>query len=517
MKGRLRVSVSKNMMYVIARIDKNGTDELTESYINSKLEELGVKTGMKPETIRTMIADATYEKEYVIAEGKQPTSGKDGYYSFFFDSDEKEYQPTVLADGSVDYSVQRELVKAGDLLAQYHPSKPGVFGYTVFANIVAPIPVKELPALKLRNVKRKDLSYYAETDGEVTYQNGKLMVNNVLTIKENATNIQGAIHYVGDIHVYGDVLLGTTITADGNIVVDGAVESATVTASKDIIIQKGIFGRNKAVIKAGGSIRTAMIEEAEVTAGESITFHYSYCSVLTAGEDIIADTKSGKVIGGITTAGNAILVKYAGNSAEIKTILRIQSDTYPIDPKCKIAIERGSYRGTELTFGNQTIRNVQENGEYHIVDGDIHHYMVNAYPHVQVNRKPIVDRNQPTILLVDDQPVVLKTFYSYLRADYHVLAVNSAKDAFALMEHILPDLILLDYKMPNMDGGAMLQNIRNATKKRYHDVPVIFITAVADREIVEKCLLLFPQGYLIKPLKKEELLEAVNNFFAGRD
>lgn len=503
-------------MYVVARIDKNGTDEITETYINSKLEELGIKTGMKPEIIRSMITDGTYEKEYVVAEGKQPTQGKDGYYSFFFDSDEKEYQPTVLADGSVDYSVQQELVKEGDLLAQYHPAKSGVFGYTVFANIVAPIPAKELPGLQLRNVKRKNMSYYAETDGEVQYQDGKLTVNNVLTIKENATNTQGAIHYVGDIHVYGDVLSGTIISADGNIIVDGAVESANITASKDIIIRKGIFGRNKAVIYAGGSISTAMIEEADVTAGESITLHYSYCSVLTAGKDIIANTRAGKLIGGITTAGNSILVKYAGNNAEIKTILRIQNDEFPISPKCKIVIERDSYRGTEMTFGDLTIKNVRENGEYHIVDGEIHHYMVNSYPYSRVKQKPVINRDQPTILLVDDQPVVLKTYYNYLRENYHVLAVNSAKDAFELMENVLPDLILLDYKMPNMDGGMMLQQMRKATKKRYHDVPVIFITAAADRKTVEKCLLLFPQGYLIKPLKKEELLEAVNNFFAGR-
>lgn len=58
-----------------------------------------------------------------------------------------------------------------------------------------------------------------------------------------------------------------------------------------------------------------------------------------------------------------------------------------------------------------------------------------------------------TILLVDDEPLILKTFYSYLCKHYHVLAVTSAGDAFALMENTLPDLILLDYMMPHMDGG----------------------------------------------------------------
>ena len=296
-------------------------------------------------------------------------------------------------------------------------------------------------------VNIQDNSYYAQTDGEVCYQDGTLTVNNVLTIKENATNTTGAIHYLGDIHVCGDVLSGTFISADGNIIVDGAVENAVMTATKDIIIRKGIFGRNKAVINAKGSIHTTMIEEADVTAGESITLHYSYCSNLTAGKDIIADTKEGKLIGGITSAGNSIRAKYAGNSAEIKTVLRIIKKENGIDPQCKIAIERECFRGTEMMFGTQILRNVIMTGEYHMVQGEIHHYALNGCSLERIEKTAVTNK-KPIVLLVDDQPVVLKTFYSYLRGDYHVLAVNSAKDAFKLMEHLLPDLILLDYKMP---------------------------------------------------------------------
>lgn len=48
------------------------------------------------------------------------------------------------------------------------------------------------------------------------------------------------------------------------------------------------------------------------------------------------------------------------------------------------------------------------------------------------------------------------------------------------------------------------------------DQPVIFVTAVAHKDTVTKCLLLYPQGYLIKPLTKSELLDVVNNFFSRR-
>jgi len=513
MKGNLKISVSKNMMYVIARVDPNGDEDITTSYVKNKLEELGVRAGIAIETIRDMVYKQQYEKEFVIAEGKEPTPGKDGYYSFFFKTETKEYQPTILDDGSVDYSIQREFVKEGDLLAKYYPAQPGVFGYTVFANVVAPLPAKDFAPLQIRGVVKKEMSYYAETDGEVSYDNGVLTVDNVLLIKENATNTTGFIHYIGDIHVCGDVLSGTTISAEGNIIVDGAVEAAFVTATKDIIIRKGIFGTNKAIIKAEGSVHTTIIEEAEVIAGEDITLYYSYCSSLTAKRDILADTMDGKLIGGVISAGNSIQAKSAGNIAEVRTRLRIYSEAPKIDSHCKIVILKESFRGVELVFGERIVRNVDEIGEYHFIDEEIHRYRLNSFRDTK-QKKPVVDIDKPTILLVDDQPVVLKTFYTYLYANYNVLAVNSARDAFTLMESVIPDLILLDYKMPIMDGGEMLEKMRNDTTKRYHDVPVIFVTAVADKEIVTKCLLLYPQGYLIKPLKKEELLEVVNNFFS---
>ena len=515
MKGTLRLSVSKNLMQVTAWIEADGENEITGTYIYDKLNELGVKTGIIPDNVTTLVRLGMYDTEMVVAKGKEPLPGTDGSYTFYFDVVKKEYQPAILEDGSVDYSIQYQLVKEGDLLAKYHPAKPGTFGYTVFADIVSPVPVKELSPLKLRGVKKKDNSYYAKTAGEVSYQEETLTVNNVLTIKENATNATGDIRYLGDIHVCGDVLSGTFISAEGNIIVDGAVENAVVKATKDIIIRKGIFGKKKAVITAKGSIHTTMIEEADVIAGESITLYYSYCSNLTARKDIVANTKEGKLIGGTISAGNSIIAKYAGNSAEIRTVLRIIKYENGINPQCKIAIERECFRGTEIFFGKRILRNVQMTGEYHLVEGEIHHYALNNFSFHQV--KPDAIKNKkPIVLLVDDQSIALKTFYSYLRADYHVLAVNSAKDAFSLMEQLLPDLILLDYRMPDMDGGKMLEKMRNEPEKPYHDVPVIFVTAVADKDTVTKCLLLYPQGYLIKPLTKVELLDVVNNFFARR-
>ena len=74
-----------------------------------------------------------------------------------------------------------------------------------------------------------------------------------------------------------------------------------------------------------------------------------------------------------------------------------------------------------------------------------------------------------------------------------------------------PDLILLDYEMPEMNGKMTLEKIREDASMA--DIPVIFLTAVADKEHITAVLRLNPAGYFLKPLEKEKLLEAVDKIF----
>ena len=512
MKGSVKIAITKNMMSASAFIDMDGDNELTEEYILELLEEKGIKAGIKKDVIKSIFQENSYGKEYIIAEGQPAKAGTPGFYEFFFKTGKKEYHPRILEDGSVDYSIQRELVKMGDLLAQYHPSKPGTFGYTIFANVVAPIPPKDLPVLHMSGVEKIDNYYYAATNGEVSYRDDTLAVNDVLTIEGNATNATGTITFTGDIHIRGDVISGVKIKAEGNVLVDGVVEGATIEAAKDIIIKQGIHGQGKAVIKTKGTVCSTFIEEAKVDAGQNITFNNAYYSVLTAQEEIHAEGRLGNILGGVTIAGKGIYTKSSGNATEIKTKLYISKHEDAIDPRCCIVIEKELFSGTEIHFGDVAFKGLDSSGEYHLVHGVVNRYEIGNFVYIP-EKKPVVEVKKPTILLVDDEPMILKTFYSYLSKDYKVMAVNSAKDAFALMEKTLPDLVLLDYRMPNMDGGQMLEKMRKMTWKWYNKVPVIFATAVTDKSVVEKCLSLYPQGYLIKPLGQDELLDVVNNFF----
>ena len=74
-----------------------------------------------------------------------------------------------------------------------------------------------------------------------------------------------------------------------------------------------------------------------------------------------------------------------------------------------------------------------------------------------------------------------------------------------------PDLILLDYEMPVTTGPQVLEMIRSESKTS--DIPVIFLTGKGDKESVMKVVSLKPNGYLLKTMKKDELLKSVADFF----
>lgn len=513
MKGVISINISKDMMTATATVERNEQYELTRETITATLDNYGIKTGIDQDAIEKILAGECFGQDIVIARGKDAVPGSDAHFEFKFDTGKREYKPRVLEDGSVDYSFQRQLVKAGDVVAVYVPPKPGFFGYTLFADVVAPVPSKGCKNLDLVGAERVDNEIRASIDGEVVLNGTTLSVVDYLSINGNASNVMGDIVYKGDIHVKGDVLAGTNIIASGNVYIDGDVEAANIDAGKDVVIKKGIHGQQRALIKANGSVCAYFVEEATIIAGDTVRFNYSYNSHIFSLTDVIAEGRYGAVIGGDVEARNNITVNSAGNDAEVSTILKIEETEGAIKQKASIVVQKQLFKGAEIQFGNNGTTLREHSGEYHLVRGIIKFYEIGTFEE-EIIVTPKTEQKKKTILLVDDEPIILKTFFTYLKNDYNVLAVPSAKDAFKVLDRTLPDLILLDYNMPVMDGGQLLEQIRKTTWRDYHDIPVMFASAVADKDVVRKCLSLYPQGYLIKPLSEKDLKDVLSNFFS---
>lgn len=118
------------------------------------------------------------------------------------------------------------------------------------------------------------------------------------------------------------------------------------------------------------------------------------------------------------------------------------------------------------------------------------------------------------ILVVDDSPLSLRGTKGMLEGKYDVMVAPSAKRAFKCMSKRMPDLILLDYEMPEMNGKDFLENLRFDAD--YFEIPVIFLTAKADKAHIASVLDLEPAGYFVKPLRQDKVLTAIEDVLAGK-
>ena len=121
---------------------------------------------------------------------------------------------------------------------------------------------------------------------------------------------------------------------------------------------------------------------------------------------------------------------------------------------------------------------------------------------------------QKPILLVDDDAVMIRTLREGLSTSYKVLPANSGANALKILERSKPDLILLDYEMPEMSGPEVLAVLRSNDDTA--NIPVMFLTAKNDLASISLIEALKPDGHMLKTLPLREIKGIIQKFFDGR-
>lgn len=120
--------------------------------------------------------------------------------------------------------------------------------------------------------------------------------------------------------------------------------------------------------------------------------------------------------------------------------------------------------------------------------------------------------NEPVkkhVLVVDDDPMMLKLIKEQLKDTYTVATAISGAIALKFLENKKTNLIILDYEMPGEKGPQVLEKIRNNPQTAH--LPVIFLTGVKDKEKIRKLVGLRPQGYLLKPIESDRLIKCIKD------
>lgn len=125
-----------------------------------------------------------------------------------------------------------------------------------------------------------------------------------------------------------------------------------------------------------------------------------------------------------------------------------------------------------------------------------------------MNTEKIQNQINGNIMIVDDVPANLKILGEILKLEgYKVRPVPNGNLALQVIEKEIPDLILLDIMMPEMDGYEVCRRLRE--NPVFADIPVIFISALNDSQNIVKALKVGGVDYVTKPFKAEEVLARV--------
>jgi response regulator NasT len=119
-------------------------------------------------------------------------------------------------------------------------------------------------------------------------------------------------------------------------------------------------------------------------------------------------------------------------------------------------------------------------------------------------------RQGATVLVVDDDPAILETISIALeRHGYMVLQAGSAELGLELCQSHAPDLLLLDMRLPGMSGLDLAAKIRESS-----EIPVVFLSAYSDCQMVRQAASEGAFGYLVKPIRFEQLGPAIESALA---
>lgn len=117
-----------------------------------------------------------------------------------------------------------------------------------------------------------------------------------------------------------------------------------------------------------------------------------------------------------------------------------------------------------------------------------------------------------TILIVDDEFGILEVLESILSdAGFTVISAINGQEALARLQKTVPDLVILDFMMPLLDGAGVIKAMR--ADKRLRAVPVLLASALPEKTIADRC-----NGYnvfLRKPYKTERLMEEISRLLDG--
>jgi len=303
----------------------------TVEHVLSVIESAGVTTGVRRGEIEDAVAAGKWGQALVVAEGVPPVHGQDSSVEYLFRAG-MQAKPVELPDGRVDFK-NLDLVtnvRQGEKLAVRIPPSESRDGISVRGE---PVPARRGRLLRLRVGSNVQCSgdggtAFASVDGQATADRlGTIHVFPQYEVPGDVGMETGNIRFVGSVLVKGSVLAGFSLEAEGNVEVRGFINGDLVQAGCNLSAGRGIQGRGKGTVRAGGDITCVFVENATVEAQGSIRVRDAIMhSTVSARSRVVVVDGKGVIVGGLIQAGEEVRARVIGSVLATPTTIEVGTD-----------------------------------------------------------------------------------------------------------------------------------------------------------------------------------------------
>ena len=336
--GEVKVAVSANKMEgYISLFPHEGTGRpLGMPEVQEAISKAGITKGVRQEVLDKAF-DLTREgknvADLVFAVGKQPQEGRGSRLKFLVHVAEGG-QVTIKNNGTADYKNRDNItsVQEGVRIAEVLPPEAAAEdGWDLTGKV---LPTKGETNLDLEiggNVRETTEEgkkfLVAAKSGELLYDKKKIDIQDAHVIKGNVDFSSGNVKFPGSVSVSGSVLAGFYILSGGDIKINEGIEAALLSADGSILIQQGIKGGGKAVLRAKKNIFASFIEQAVLlSVGDIKVKNHCLRSMIKCNGKMELISEKGNIIGGVVKSRMGIEASSIGSEIGVKTEISFGQD-----------------------------------------------------------------------------------------------------------------------------------------------------------------------------------------------
>ncbi|MBN2617155.1 MAG: DUF342 domain-containing protein [Spirochaetales bacterium] len=305
------ISVAKDAMSASFTFHKpEGSGEKASlEFILAQIESAGIVKGIDQQIVEesfNKFINGEIITEVVFAKGKIPTDKKSSRIKFYNNK-----------DGKVDFNLE---IEKGTKVAKIFPSKDkSEDGFDVFGTVMESSGVASLNLdigdFILEEKQEDDaILLVADINGELQVTENSVKIVDKKVLSGDVSNKTGSIKTLCSLVIKGSVNSSLYVVSGGNIKIMGTVQGALISAEKNIIVDQGVKGEGKAVLRAKEKIDVKFIENGNMMAVEDIHIRKAamHTKIISNGK-ILLDKGNSKIVGGETYCKYGLYVDEIGS------------------------------------------------------------------------------------------------------------------------------------------------------------------------------------------------------------